>query len=128
MMPKEIALNKQLLTGVDVIRIINEPTIAAIAYGLDEKSEEKNNKIILVFDLGGGTFYVTILNIFINKDNNNLEKNYEIISTNGDKFLGGLDFDNVLVNYFLEEFCQKNDLKIEDVRKDKKTMRKLKIS
>jgi len=117
-----------LLAGVDVIRIINEPTAAAIAYGLHEKSEEINNKIILVFDLGGGTFDVTILKIFINKDNNNLEKNYEIISTSGDKFLGGVDFDNVLVNYFLEKFCQKNDLKIEDVRKDKKAMRKLKIS
>ena len=117
-----------LLAGVEVIRIINEPTAAAIAYGLHENSEEINNKIILVFDLGGGTFDVTILKIYINKDQKNLDKNYEILSTSGDKFLGGVDFDNVLVNYFLEEFCQKNDLKIEDVRKDKKAMRKLKIS
>ena len=117
-----------ILAGVEVIRIINEPTAAAIAYGLHENSEEINNKIILVFDLGGGTFDVTILKIYINKDKQNLEKNYEILSTNGDKFLGGVDFDNALVNYFLEEFCKNNDLKIEDVRKDKKAMRKLKIS
>jgi molecular chaperone DnaK (HSP70) len=117
-----------MLAGVEVIRIINEPTAAALAYGLHEKSEEINNKIILVFDLGGGTFDVTILKIYINKDQQNLEKNYEILSTSGDKFLGGVDFDNVLVNYFLEEFCKKNDLNIEEVRKDKKSMRKLKIS
>ena len=115
-----------LLAGVEVIRIINEPTAAALAYGLHEKSEEINNNKILVFDLGGGTFDVTILNI--NKNNGKFENNYEILSTSGDKFLGGVDFDNVIVNYFLEQFCIKNDLKTEDIRKDKKAMRKLKIS
>ena len=115
-----------LLAGVEVIRIINEPTAAALAYGLHEKKEEINNKKVLVFDLGGGTFDVTILNI--NKYNGNFEQNYEILSTSGDKFLGGVDFDKVIADYFLERFCRINDLRIEDVRKDKKAMKKLKIS
>jgi len=115
-----------LLAGVDVIRIINEPTAAAIAYGLHEKKGEINNKNILVFDLGGGTFDVTILNI--NKLNGKFENNYEILSTSGDKFLGGIDFDNKIVDYILERFCSINKLRIEDVRKDKKAMKKLKIS
>ena len=115
-----------LLAGVEVIRIINEPTAAALAYGLDEKNEEINNKKILVFDLGGGTFDVTILHI--NKFNGKFEQNYEILSTNGNKFLGGVDFDNILVDDFLKNFCRNYELKIEDVRKDKKAMKRLKIS
>ena len=114
-----------LLAGVEVIRIINEPTAAALAYGLQEKNDENNRKI-LVFDLGGGTFDVTILNI--NKDKNNIEQSFEILSTNGDQFLGGEDFDNKLVEYFLDKFCDKNDLKKEDVKKDKKAIKRLKIS
>ena len=115
-----------LLAGAEAIRIINEPTAAALAYGIHEKNEEINNKKVLVFDLGGGTFDVTILNI--NKYNGKFEQNYEILSTSGNKFLGGVDFDNVIVDYFLERFCRINDLRIEDVRKDKKAMKKLKIS
>ena len=115
-----------LLAGVEVIRIINEPTAAALAYGLHEKDEEINNKKILVFDLGGGTFDVTILHI--NKFNGKFEQNYEILSTNGNKFLGGVDFDNILVDDFLKNFCRNYELKIEDVRKDKKAMKRLKIS
>ena len=113
------------LAGIEVLRIINEPTAAALAYGLQDKGKEINGKT-LVFDLGGGTFDVTILNI--NKDRKNSEQYFEIISTNGDKFLGGEDFDNKLVEYALDKFCFKNELSKEDVKKDKKAMRKLKIA
>ena len=77
------------IAGIEVLRIINEPTAAALAYGLQDKESTKNGKI-LVFDLGGGTFDVTILSI-----NKQKEENFEIISTNGNKFLGGEDFDNI---------------------------------
>ena len=113
------------LAGIEVLRIINEPTAAALAYGLQDKEKEINKKI-LVFDLGGGTFDVTILNI--NKDKKNSEQCFEILSTNGDKFLGGEDFDNLLVEYALDKFCYKNELKKEEVKKDKKAIRKLKIA
>ena len=113
------------LAGVEVLRIINEPTAAALAYGLQDKGKEINGKT-LVFDLGGGTFDVTILNI--NKDKKNSEQIFEILSTNGDKFLGGEDFDNKIVEYALDKFCYKNDLNKEEIKKDKKALRKLKIA
>ena len=94
------------IAEVKVLRIINEPTAAALAYGLGEKSEKNENekeKKILVFDLGGGTFDVTILKI-----NKGGEQNFEIMSTKGDKFLGGEDFDNKLVEYFLDHFSTKS--------------------
>ena len=78
------------LAGIEVLRIINEPTAAALAYGLEENNDQ-TDKNILVFDLGGGTFDVTILRI-----NRSEETNFEILSTNGEKFLGGEDFDNKL--------------------------------
>ena len=113
------------LAGVEVLRIINEPTAAALAYGLQDKGKELKGKT-LVFDLGGGTFDVTILNI--NKNIQNSEQSFEILSTNGDKFLGGEDFDNKLVEYILDKFCYKYELKKEEVKKDNKAIRKLKIS
>ena len=103
------------LAGLEVLRMINEPTAAALAYGLQENQNENNNGNILVFDLGGGTFDVTILKII--KDNNsNSEKLFEILSTSGDKFLGGEDFDNKLAEFELEDFCKSND----ESRKNKK--------
>ena len=111
------------IAGVEVLRIINEPTAAALAYGLQNKN--MNGKI-LIFDLGGGTFDVTILNI--NQDKKNLEQIFEILSTNGDRFLGGEDFDNKLVDYILDKFCNKNEINKEDIKKDKKAIKKLKIS
>ena len=90
-----------LLAGVEVLRIINEPTAAALAYGLQDKENTSKGKI-LVFDLGGGTFDVTILSI-----NKSSEDIFEVISTKGNKFLGGEDFDNKLVHYFLDKFCSK---------------------
>ncbi len=85
------------LSDVEVIRIINEPTAAALTYGLQEKYNGKNGNI-LIFDLGGGTFDVTILNIMNikDKDKDHIEQSFKILSTNGDKFLGGEDFDNKL--------------------------------
>ena len=115
-----------ILAGVKVLRIINEPTAAALAYGLGEKSEKNENekeKKILVFDLGGGTFDVTILKI-----NKGGEQNFEIMSTKGDKFLGGEDFDNKLVEYFLDNFSKEIKEKKEIIKTDKKAIKKLKIA
>ena len=110
------------LADIEVLRIINEPTAAALAYGLGENSDKIDNKNILVFDLGGGTFDVTILRI--NKSENT---NFEILSTNGDKFLGGEDFDNKLVEYVLDNFCKGNNVSKDKIKQDKKIIRKLKI-
>merc|ERR1711998_65584 len=84
------------IAGLNVLRIINEPTAAAIAYGLDKKGDEKN---VLIFDLGGGTFDVSLLTIE--------EGIFEVKATAGDTHLGGEDFDNRMVDYFLAEFKRK---------------------
>ncbi|KAJ9194292.1 hypothetical protein DTO166G4_3393 [Paecilomyces variotii] len=86
-----------LIAGLNVLRIINEPTAAAIAYGLDKKAEGERN--VLIFDLGGGTFDVSLLTIE--------EGIFEVKSTAGDTHLGGEDFDNRLVNHFVNEFKRK---------------------
>jgi molecular chaperone DnaK len=99
------------IAGLNVLRIINEPTAAALAYGLDKKSEEK----IVVFDLGGGTFDVSILEIG--------EGVFEVKATNGDTHLGGEDFDLRLINYLADEF--KKDQGI-DIRNDKMALQRLK--
>ena len=85
-----------VISGLNVLRIINEPTAAAIAYGLDKKGKEKN---VLIFDLGGGTFDVSLLTIE--------EGIFEVKSTAGDTHLGGEDFDNRMVEYFVQEFKRK---------------------
>ena len=99
------------IAGLNVLRIINEPTAAALAYGLDKKKEEK----IAVFDLGGGTFDISILEIG--------EGVFEVKSTNGDTHLGGEDFDLRLIDYFANEF--KKDQGI-DIRNDKMALQRLK--
>ena len=117
--------NAAKLAGIEVLRIINESTAAVIAYKIGEKMNETNidkEKKILVFNLGGSTFDVTILKI-----NNNEKYNFEILSTKGDKFLGGQDFDNKLVEYFLDKFCKNMNESKEKVKKDKKAIQKLKI-
>ena len=86
------------ITGLNVLRIINEPTAAAIAYGLDNSSDKERN--VLIFDLGGGTFDVSILSID--------DGIFEVKATAGDTHLGGEDFDSRLVNYFIQEFKKKN--------------------
>ena len=91
-----------LIAGLNVLRIINEPTAAAIAYGLDKKTEGERN--VLIFDLGGGTFDVSLLTIE--------EGIFEVKSTAGDTHLGGEDFDNRLVNHFVNEFKRKHKVSL----------------
>ncbi|EWM22457.1 luminal binding protein [Nannochloropsis gaditana] len=99
------------ISGMTVQRIINEPTAAAIAYGLDKKGKEQN---ILVFDLGGGTFDVTLLTI----DNGV----FEVLATNGDTHLGGEDFDQRVMQYFIKMIKKKNNV---DISSDKRAVQKL---
>lgn len=99
------------IAGLNVVRIINEPTAAAIAYGLDKKGGEMN---ILVYDLGGGTFDVSILTI----DNGV----FEVLSTSGDTHLGGEDFDHRIMDYFMKLIKKKFN---KDISKDKKALGKL---
>ncbi len=100
-----------LIAGLNVLRIINEPTAAALAYGLDKKHE----KVIAVFDLGGGTFDVSILELG--------DGVFEVKSTNGDTFLGGEDFDLILVGYLADEFKREQGI---DLRKDTMALQRLK--
>ncbi len=100
------------IAGLEVKRIINEPTAAALAYGLDKKG--KADEKIAVYDLGGGTFDVSILELG--------EGVFEVKSTNGDTHLGGADFDRVIVNYFIEEFKKESGIDISD---DKAAMQRL---
>jgi heat shock protein 5 len=99
------------IAGLNVVRIINEPTAAAIAYGLDKKEGERN---ILVFDLGGGTFDVSLLTI----DNGV----FEVLATNGDTHLGGEDFDQRVMEYFIKLYKKKTG---KDLRKDHRAVQKL---
>ena len=141
--------------GLDVLRIINEPTAASLAYGLDKKlpknkklatitsintdfelnlgekyiendieeneEEEEDEKLIIVFDLGGGTFDVTLLNIID-------QEIFNAIGTPGDSHLGGDDLDKKIMDFCLKEFSSKLNIKEEDIRKDKKSMNRLKIA
>src|SRR5256885_1910317 len=93
------------IAGLNVLRIINEPTAASLAYGLEKKKDEK----IAVFDLGGGTFDVSILEIG--------EGVFEVKATNGDTFLGGDDFDQVIIDHVAEDFKKQHNI---DLRKDEK--------
>ena len=100
------------IAGLDVKRIVNEPTAAALAYGLDKDTASHK---VLVYDLGGGTFDVSILQLG--------EGVFEVLSTNGDTKLGGDDFDNVLMNYMADEFAKENGV---DLRGDRMAMQRLK--
>ena len=104
------------IAGLDVKRIINEPTAAAIAYGEDKVKGEKK---IAVYDLGGGTFDISIIDI----DEVDGEKTFEVLSTNGDTHLGGEDFDNLLINYLISEFKNSNGV---DLSKDMLALQRLK--
>ncbi len=98
------------IAGLDVLRIINEPTAAALAYGLDKQ----DNQTILVFDLGGGTFDVSVLEVG--------EGVIEVKSTNGDTHLGGDDWDQILVNFFSEEFIKEYQI---DLRNDRQALQRM---
>ncbi|GEQ68894.1 hypothetical protein JCM33374_g2563 [Metschnikowia sp. JCM 33374] len=104
-----------LIAGLNVKRIINEPTAAAIAYGLDKKTEEEKN--VLIFDLGGGTFDVSLLSIE--------DGIFEVKSTAGDTHLGGEDFDHRLVNHFIAEFKRKNK---KDLSTNQRALRRLRTA
>ncbi|KAL2218314.1 molecular chaperone Hsp70 [Thermoascus aurantiacus ATCC 26904] len=104
-----------LIAGLNVLRIINEPTAAAIAYGLDKKAEGERN--VLIFDLGGGTFDVSLLTIE--------EGIFEVKSTAGDTHLGGEDFDNRLVNHFVQEFKRKHK---KDLTTNPRALRRLRTA
>merc|ERR1712188_137501 len=102
------------ISGLNVLRIINEPTAAAIAYGLDKKGDEKN---VLIFDLGGGTFDVSLLTIE--------EGIFEVKATAGDTHLGGEDFDNRMVDYFLQDFKRRHR---KDMSENQRSLRRLRTA
>src|SRR6188474_483821 len=104
------------IAGLDVKRIINEPTAAALAYGLDKSGKDRK---IVVYDLGGGTFDVSVIEI-AEIDG---ERQFEVLSTNGDTFLGGEDFDNRIINFLADEFLKESGV---DVRKDPLAVQRLK--
>src|SRR6187431_3591213 len=104
------------IAGLDVNRIINEPTAAALAYGLDKSGKDRK---IVVYDLGGGTFDVSVIEI-AEIDG---ERQFEVLSTNGDTFLGGEDFDNRIIHFLADEFLKESGV---DVRKDPLAMQRLK--
>ncbi|MFG0772024.1 molecular chaperone DnaK [Vibrio plantisponsor] len=104
------------IAGLEVKRIINEPTAAALAYGLDKKG---GDRVIAVYDLGGGTFDISIIEI----DEVEGEKTFEVLSTNGDTHLGGEDFDNRLINYLVDEFNKEQGI---NLKNDPLAMQRLK--
>merc|ERR1711945_363 len=106
-----------VIAGLNVLRIINEPTAAAIAYGLDKKKQLSQEKNVLIFDLGGGTFDVSILSID--------DGIFEVKSTAGDTHLGGEDFDNRMVEHFVKEFQRKHK---KDITGNKRALRRLRTA
>ena len=100
------------IAGLDVLRIINEPTAAALAFGMDKEDQDEK---IMIYDLGGGTFDVSILDIG--------DGVFEVLATNGNTHLGGDDFDNKIINYLIEEFKKENGI---DLSTDKMAMQRLK--
>ncbi|KAI0509849.1 hypothetical protein KFK09_010446 [Dendrobium nobile] len=106
-----------VIAGLNVMRIINEPTAAAIAYGLDKKTNSSSEKNVLIFDLGGGTFDVSILTIE--------DGIFEVKATSGDTHLGGEDFDNRMVNHFMQEFKRKHK---KDISNNPRALRRLRTA
>ena len=100
------------IAGLEVERIINEPTAAALAYGIDKTDKEQK---VLIYDLGGGTFDVSILDL--------ADGTFEVLSTNGDTHLGGDDFDNVLVDWMADTFKKENGI---DLKQDTMALQRLK--
>ncbi len=107
------------IAGLEVLRIINEPTAAALAYGVDK--QDKKDRKVAVYDLGGGTFDISIIDI-INLDG---DKQIEVLSTNGDTFLGGEDFDQRIMDYIVDEFKKESGV---DLKKDMLALQRLKES
>ena len=103
------------IAGLNVLRVVNEPTAAALAYGLDKSGDSK----VIVYDLGGGTFDVSVLEL----EDDDGEKTFSVLSTNGDTFLGGEDFDNRIIDFLADKFEEENGL---DLRKDELALQRLK--
>lgn len=114
---RQATKDSAVIAGLECMRIINEPTAAAIAYGLDKKDTAVGERNVLIFDLGGGTFDVSLLTIE--------EGIFEVKSTAGDTHLGGEDFDNRLVNHFTQEFKRKNK---KDITGNPRALRRLRTS
>merc|ERR1712241_666209 len=106
-----------VIAGLNVLRIINEPTAAAIAYGLDKKKGSSAEANVLIYDLGGGTFDVSILTIE--------DGIFEVKATSGDTHLGGEDFDNRMVSHFMTEFKRKHK---KDIANNKRAVRRLRTA
>lgn len=107
------------IAGLNVQRIINEPTAAALAFGID-KVEKGKEKKVAIYDLGGGTFDVSVIEISVDE---NGDKQFEVLSTNGNTFLGGEDFDNAIINYLVEEFKKEQGV---DLKQDPLAMQRVK--
>merc|ERR1712050_692149 len=105
------------ICGLEIMRIINEPTAAAIAYGLDRKEKAKGERNVLIFDLGGGTFDVSLLVIE--------EGIFEVKATSGDTHLGGEDFDNRMVDFFLQDFKRRYK---KDMSSNQRALRRLRTA
>ncbi|KAF9589412.1 hypothetical protein IFM89_023688 [Coptis chinensis] len=116
-MARQATKDAGVIAGLNVLRIINEPTAAAIAYGLDKKATSVGEKNVLIFDLGGGTFDVSLLTIE--------EGIFEVKATAGDTHLGGEDFDNRMVNHFVQEFKRKHK---KDISGNPRALRRLRTS
>ncbi|XP_045805424.1 heat shock cognate 70 kDa protein-like [Trifolium pratense] len=114
---RKATIDAGAIAGLNVMRVVNEPTAAAVAYGLDKRTDCAEERNIFVFDLGGGTFDVSLLTI---KNNN-----FRVIATAGNTHLGGEDFDNRMVNYFVQEFKKKNKL---DISGNPKALRRLRTA
>ncbi|KAL6218980.1 hypothetical protein ACLB2K_012187 [Fragaria x ananassa] len=114
---RQATKDASMIAGMNVMRILNEPTAAAIAYGLEKKTTTIGGNNVLIFDLGGGTFDVSVLKIE--------DEVFEVKATAGDTHLGGEDFDNRMVSHFLQEFQKKHK---KDIRHDLKAMRKLRTT
>ncbi|PRQ22605.1 putative Heat shock protein 70 family [Rosa chinensis] len=112
---RQATKNAAKMAGLNVIRIINEPTAAVIAYGLDKKADSESKRTVMIFDLGGGTIDVSLLVIGGGV--------FDVMATAGDTHLGGEDFDNKMVNYCAEQFKRKHDL---DVRGNSRALTRLK--
>jgi molecular chaperone DnaK len=109
------------IAGLEVLRIINEPTAAALAYGQAERDKQVKEATILVYDLGGGTFDVSILDVELGKGEE--RDYYEVLATHGDTHLGGDDFDQRVMDYLAEEFKKETGI---DLRKDRQALQRLK--
>jgi len=114
---RQATKDASVIAGLNVLRIINEPTAAAIAYGLDKSNEGKGEKNVLIFDLGGGTFDVSLLTID--------DGIFEVKATSGDTHLGGSDFDNLITQHFIAEFKKKHGI---DISENKRAVRRLRTS